>query len=1485
MAAPFVLAAIPRIDGAGADGVHLLWSAPPAAGYSLDGWDVQRRESQRLASPQCSALTPAQLDALHRTFRLSMSFATFAVRAAACPDFPVLPPDEPPHDGGPPRRSCVSLDKLARGRGANPRTEGGVVLEVFQPVGAPLAASVVVDRLGVVGLDCGAETQVVLPAACAAVELTLAHFSTPAEIEAFSLDGTSAGRVSMSVGQGLPETLRVVGRSIARMVIRAPAGETVLVRCCVEGAAVKPRTTARDGRSALPIVPLVTGGAGPAMSASISTGGSRCLAYRITLPEGHRLVEVHADLPAMLAIGLRDAKAVAAFTVADASGRQTARFENTDVDEVLLYASRIATALEVCLDEPPDPAKEDAAWAAEPYLVRGLQLPVRALDPTLASAAAEDALAASRLLPGETFDAAAFHEVGKLVSAAAGGVPDVSPVWATTQLRDTVSSPAFELRTWTYALATTVDPAWRRMLALGFLDAKGLTPGTAYDYRLTGRFLRRDLEEAWHGFQDVPLGTTLPSSFSLGTVWVSTPTPAVVARRPAPSLGALRSTGRSGLELSGADCLTVSFSRPVTRLVLELAAGSSLTWTATTTSFVPGLPVVVSGGAVPGTTRATLDTGGNPVDSFTLSGSGFLVGLREVDPAAGTKPDDVLTRSVALLGVVYAQTPEPNPPLYLGTAHLQTPLLPADPAAGSPRAPTPLGFHLSWLPPPVAGVSTPVPWPADLGAFPPFDVLGFRIERRRADPPGAYEPLDGVGASTLVLGSRSGRRDPPALVPGIDLEVAFPAALPPTPPVPVFMSVDDVLVSAGVVSPPPGSLHQYRVFSVDAIGRPSATAREGSVVRLEKHEAPPTPVGTPDAPPPGVDRPSGVRARAVQRADPDLTPDDVVLLGASDNAIVLDWGWTQTERDHDPWTTEFRVYWQPVPPDLVVGAFTGAPVLVGAAYEITAQLDRPVAADAMVGRYLQAPDRSFRVLRHTAGQTVTVGLAPSLVDAAAVPGPARFEFRPVLTGAEQRPVGWAERLLVVPLTAAESYQVVLRDRLVLDATHPRTRVWVGVSSADGQAYVPDELGAAATNGGRPGNESTIVSGPVEARYRGRPTFVVPPPLPDVPEVVTHEPAGDTVRVGLDLPSLLPGVVVPAAHRVLVERLSLGAVAACLSARADGTTGFAPPRGPASSYSLANPTDQTELLDQIGTGAPARVEGRFLVDAVLRHLSELEELWQAVTVGPVALGRVVDVLPHQPERYVHRVRLADPAGHLSSGAAIVPQVVRVPSLRSPAPPRLTAQAPAADQVAIDARVQDAFDLAWVLVFADIGQIGADDEVLRSSAQLLRLPNRRDLYPDDGIRLRLADGRLLAPAVAVAADTGVLDLPERVLTATVAAGFDERVALWGVAMTRDGITSRLAGPLITTTGPTPLVAPALTVTRAGGEDAASWGVLSTPALAALHRSTDAGATWTQVSPWLADGVTAYAVPTAAGATYRLSLRASRGRRLHGPTAVPT
>ncbi len=48
-------------------------------------------------------------------------------------------------------------------------------------------------------------------------------------------------------------------------------------------------------------------------------------------------------------------------------------------------------------------------------------------------------------------------------------------------------------------------------------------------------------------------------------------------------------------------------------------------------------------------------------------------------------------------------------------------------------------------------------------------------------------------------------------------------------------------------------------------------------------------------------------------------------------------------------------------------------------------------------------------------------------------------------------------MTVVPITAATDYQVVLPDQLSVTADEPYDTVWVGVSSADAQAYIPDQM--------------------------------------------------------------------------------------------------------------------------------------------------------------------------------------------------------------------------------------------------------------------------------------------------------------------------------------------------------------------------------------------------------------------------------------------
>ena len=603
----FTAAAISRLDGSDGDGVHLLWTPPPTAGYSVDGWDIQRRTATGKPEIVCRALSAAELDLLHRNLRLRAPFGEVSVREATCPEFPRLPPDDPHGDPEPPRRTCTRFDKLEPGRGENPRKQGRLLLEVRDASGARAAQSLVQDIAGIRGLDCGFETIVSLPVPATAVEVTLVHFAVPAEVEAYDVDGTSAGVARMSAPQRQPESLRLTGAALGRIVIRAPSDETLLLAACFE-APKRDRTPAPDDNGAAGLrsrLPTTTRAeraseALAAMAVAGTTGRSRCLAYDVRLPEGHRVVEVHAGLPATLAIALRRGKAVDAKVLTAPSGTQLARFVDRDVDEVLLYASAIASSLQVCLDEPPDPKKEEQEWAAEPFIAKGIQIPVRALDSALASAADEDALASSRLLPSESFDSAAFRDVAEFAGAAAADADTFAPVWASSVTRERAADPFVELRSWPFALALLVDAPWRRMLGFGFLDdAANLTAGQAYDYRVVGRFRRRDLEETLHGFHTIPRETTLPTSFALGPVHLRTPAPTSVELRPAIGTTALTATGRKGIALSGSPCLTIRFPAPVARIVLEVEPGTGLSWSASTTEFIPGLTLNAFGGTLP----------------------------------------------------------------------------------------------------------------------------------------------------------------------------------------------------------------------------------------------------------------------------------------------------------------------------------------------------------------------------------------------------------------------------------------------------------------------------------------------------------------------------------------------------------------------------------------------------------------------------------------------------------------------------------------------------------------------------------------------------------------------------------------------------------------------------------------------------------------------------------------------------------------------
>lgn len=1210
-----------------------------------------------------------------------------------------------------------------------------------------------------------------------------------------------------------------------------------------------------------------------------------CLVYEFGLRRPCYHVSIRFTPYGGLAAAFRGEKALDARAMTQNGTQAQVEFAREDIDRVLIWVAVAPRGIEICCRSRLD---DKEGWEDAKLIARNIQFPLQTIEPSVDSVAEEHDLAKSRLLPGEALGPGQFGELSEAMNEALKHA-GVSPVHVSWMARSTPDQDFVEIKPWATGMALSLEAGWRRTLGLGFLDKSDhLVPGRTYDYRIVGRFRRRDTEERLLGFHTLPLGTPLPRSVHLGGVLLDFGGARdVVAHPPVPASG-LGHGFRKGVRLAGRT--TLAFPEPVTRVVLELEpADADLSYRALSGGLIPGLPAEVDSGPVPAAGRAELRFP-DAVVRLELTGKALLYGFRLQLVAQGDDPEEVVAGEAIVPGIRYEPTAPPDPPPVLGTVNLQEPPLTGDAAVTTQRPPQLIGFKLHWLPPLAASSWPPGWWAPDIPAAPPSDITGFDVERRRVDVGGGWEPFDTeeeTGLGALVGAARGGRSDPQPVRPGDELLAHFPEIVMPTPPVPVLADLEDVLLSrAKPDGPPPGSLHQYRIRSVDAIGRRSLSATVGSVVRLEKHLPPPRPTGPPVPANDTRPVPRGVRARLIQDMDPTLSEEDRARLAGRANAVVIEWAWGNEEREMDPWAREFRLYWQPEPPDIIHGEFTGAATLTGGLYHIHAELSRAVSADQFQGEFVVAGGHAFRIAGHDAGASVGFRFDPPAlaITPPPVPGPGRFRLRPALEGEELRPGGWQERTAIVPIDARTVYEFVFPHVVGIDADHAHLRVWAGVSAADDQSYVPDELPAAMSNGGRPGNEGSIVPAVAEGRWLGRPALEVPPPLPDVPEIVVPEVPGEEVDHDIDLPALLPGVLHPPGSRFAVERLSGADLVAAISARPDDTVEVLLPDATARIYAPANPGDRAALLAQIRSGEAARIENRFLMDiAIQLNDTPLARLWRRARPEPVGFAAVSDRLPNKAERFLYRVRAVDAAGHVSAGAAFVPRVFRVPSRRLPGTPRLVRALPQENQVRAVLEAGARFDVTGVLLFSLVEDAGADDATHLDKPQLLRVPNRRDLYPDDGIRLRLADGTLLSPqfgAVAAAAVAG------SVLTWTIdlASGHDKRVTLWAAAVTRDGVPSTVAGPMATTTAPAPPVVPALVVTVSGGRDQASWPAAAADLMLRLERSLDAGASWQPVSSWMPGDTTGHELPAGpAGRRYRLLAR--RGTRdSTGPSVAP-
>ncbi len=1062
------------------------------------------------------------------------------------------------------------------------------------------------------------------------------------------------------------------------------------------------------------------------------------------------------------------------------------------IDRVVIHAVG-PSGVGVCL------VGDDSAQWQQAATIAKLQLPIREFTPHLTTSQDEFAEAKRRLLPGESLDPARFAEVAKLWRLALRD-PAIGPRQRTLLMRSSVDEPFEEISALDPLRLLYSDPMWRRVMGLALFDRDpALVAGQHYDYRITGRFPALPVSSRWYGFHTIPSGVALPAEFYLNDVLMRLAQPSVVMRAPDVSESAAAVVSRRGIVLAPRDSmlgwsgvgideasLVLDFGTPTHVIVLDLASDHTLRYQAGDAWTTMSALATVPAGARPVLEFAT------PVTHLRVFGTGFLFGFRFTDSAIWAS-DGMVALSTVLLQVPFADAARPAPPVALEARNLQS-------AAALTLVPArrhQIGIGLMWTPTPVAGLPF---WPADAGP-PPLDATAFQIERR-VNPAGDWMPV--AGKSNRVLGTRDSGVDKPPVRTGADLMQIFPEEASPVTSAST-QHYDDVFLlgdtTGGRAKPPIGQMLTYRIRALDVVGRPSTTWTKAAPVRLEKHEPPPLPAAPTETPADQMPKPAptGVSARTLVRGDANLSSDDLALLGASQNAVVLSWGWHARERALDPFAAAFRVYLAS-PLDGADGDLTSVSDMIGmpGLYTLAVTLQRAVAADAAKGLYLEA-GTPFFIETHTAGTNIQMKVntrVPQSDGTYRRPSTERVRLPLRLSSELTRSSGWAERVEVqpgsyaLPITVATSYQSVLRDRLKLSDAHPRDQLWVGVTAADDQAYVADSFPQPAPSGAMPGNESGVAFTQCQAAFMERPEFDPPHELVPVPSLRTPEPVDAPIRFMLDLTPYLGGVGLDAGMLVKPERLNVIDLLAALRIENGHVFALVVARRNAgeieSEITLPNPEDQAMLAAGLDAGDANLIDDRIAVYLAGVH-PYADRLFIEACRDPLPWGPFTETLHPGGARYLYRMRKANGAGRLSVRGAIAKVIVRVPSLMPSAPPRRESRRENDSLGLLRLAVPRDSRARGVAVFSQALADGSDI----AGAQLIRLVHRTDVSIVDRLRLRMPDGAALKPSIVIF-DAAQSD--EFALHADVAPPPQpgRRVAVWACSLTKDDIPSTPAGP---------------------------------------------------------------------------------------------
>jgi hypothetical protein len=1209
------------------------------------------------------------------------------------------------------------------------------------------------------------------------------------------------------------------------------------------------------------------------------SGGGPCLVCTLELhpPSGG----IHGAVSFWNAFlyGVRNGKA------ASFAGPLTGAFDlgSTPLDKLVIYLKSpvvpsVNPSLRICRYHYD---KDD--WG-NAKLLATLQLPIRELMPSLTTPNAELAEAKSRLLPGESIDPAHFHDFMDLIRGVAKSPPG-QPIQNALLVRSTTSDEFDEICLLDPLRMTSSSPLWRRALGFAFFDSDpSLVAGHSYDYRITGSFPGGTPSNIY-GFHTIRSGTAVPRDFYLHDCHFRLPAPAVVARAPSIPQTGLRVSNRRGIRLEpqpqipwidgllGPYSAVIDLPAPTTSIALSLDSGHQLkieggvAWG----SFTPSI-------AVPQGPQPVISFP-QPVTQLRISGSGFLFAL--ISPGVSSISGTLTPVPVILSPVTLVNTPRPDAPLSAqasslqAAAHFQT-------AANQIPARHILGIEVRWDPALTPGLTF---WPSTETAPPPLEATAFQVQRH-IEPNGLWEPA--LGGENLVLGSRDEPPRDTTIRPGVDLMEIFPECGGPRGVSTQFLYRDVFMKGpegSAIPSPPaPGTILRYRVGAVDAVGRPSATFTQTDAVRLEKHEPPPMPVAPDEQPADALlsAAPTGVFATVLVRGMQGMSAGDIAQLGSSDNVIVLNWGWHAKQRAIDPFAKQFRIYIAS-PLDEVPGKVLAATpdATRPGVFQVHLQLIRLVPPNAAQGQYLNA-GYPFFIESHTGGTDMQATVRTTI----AAPGggfrtPATGPITLLLKYSNQltRPAAWSERLQpapgqkFVPITSAETYQVVIRDRLNLSDSHPRDSLWVGVTAADDQSYVPDTFTGINTGGSLAGNESSVAAVLCQGRRLVRPDYQPPPPTGPASRIIAPEPLNGPVQFHLDLAPHLTGSGLPSGFPVFHERLhvvDLLTAYTVINGQLLALPVNARPNETSQPVTIGNPADSAAVIAAIETADFESLDDRFAV--LLAHLHPFRDrLFQAVSGEPVASLDFDETLPSTSARYVYRVRKANAAGQLSLDGAVPNAVVRVPS-PTPGPRPIPDPKRATDPSAsLRFRIPDSRQLTHLLIFRTVS---ADDS--SPGAQILRVPNRADLRPAGHIRLRLDDNSVLAPlviALSTLAHTtqgwSALVEPEQPQTGPV--------RVWLSTLTADGFPSDPNGPWRIPFSVPPPAAPALTASVTATSILFQW---TWPSLAktqaVLERSAD-GTTWQRASPPLSAAQSSFTTAkTATPMRYRLNVRTSASQQ---------